>query len=138
MVRLIFFFFFLFSCQPLPKDVPPEKYRSQFIEGQVLLEDSLKNKLPKGDRFLIISVRNLEDPMPIAVLRVKNPSFPYRFKIRGKHKLRHDKIMEGDVIITARISSTQTAEAKKGDLIGFTQARVGTKDIKILINTEVE
>ncbi len=122
----------------MPKDVPLEKYRSQFIEGQVLLEDSLKNKLPKGDRFLIISVRNLEDPMPIAVLRVKNPSFPYRFKIRGKHKLRHDKIMEGDVIITARISSTQTAEAKKGDLIGFTQARVGTKDIKILINTEVE
>ncbi len=122
----------------MPKDVPLEKYRSQFIEGQVLLEDSLKNKLPKGDRFLIISVRNLEDPMPIAVLRVKNPSFPYRFKIRGKHKLRHDKIMEGDVIITARISSTQTAEAKKGDLIGFTQARVGTKDVKILINTEVE
>ncbi len=122
----------------MPKDVPLEKYRSQFIEGQVLLEDSLKNKLPKGNRFLIISVRNLEDPMPIAVLRVKNPSFPYRFKIRGKHKLRHDKIMEGDVIITARISSTQIAEAKKGDLIGSTQARVGTKGIKILINTEVE
>lgn len=138
MVRLILLAFLFFSCQPLPKDVPLEKYRSQFIEGQVLLEDSLKDKLPKGDRFLIISVRNLEEPMPIAVLRVKNPNFPYKFKVTGKHKLRHDKIMEGDVIITARISSKQTAEPQKGDLVGFAQARVGMKGVKILIDREVE
>lgn len=122
----------------MPKDVPLEKYRNQFIEGQVILDEKLKDKVPKGGNFLIISVRDLEDPMPLAVLRVKDPKFPYNFKITGKHKLRHERIMEGDVIITARLSKESTAEAKRGDLIGTVQAKVGTRDVKIIIKDEVE
>ncbi len=128
----------LFACQPLPKEVPLEKYRNQFIEGEVVLEKSLKDKVPKADTFLIISVRDLENPMPLAVLRVKNPKLPYKFKITGKHKLSHDRIMEGQVIITARLSSSDNAEAKKGDLAGFANAQVGTRGVIIEINSEVE
>ncbi|MEJ5338258.1 MAG: hypothetical protein ACK42C_09175 [Aquificaceae bacterium] len=135
---IIILSFVFFSCQPLPKDVPLEKYRKQFIEGQVLIEDSLKNKAPQGERFLIISVRDLQNPMPLAVLRVKNPHFPYHFKITGKHKLSHDRLMEGDVIVTARLSKSETAEPKKGDLVGSTTAKVGTKGVRIVINSEVE
>lgn len=119
----------------MPKEVQLEKYRRQFIEGHAVLEEGLRTK---GKSFLIISVRNLENPMPLAVLRVKDPSFPYRFKITGRHKLSHERIMEGDVIITARLSSSNTAEPQKGDLIGSINAKVGTKNIKIIINSEVE
>jgi hypothetical protein len=94
--------------------------------------------VPKGDHFLIISVRDLENPMPIAVLRVKNPKLPYHFKITGKHKLSHDRIMEGQVVLTARISPSDKAEVQKGDLIGSTNALVGTRGVKIIINTEVK
>ncbi len=128
----------LFACQPLPKEVPLEKYRNQFIEGEVVLDEALKDKVPKGKTFLIISVRDLENAMPLAVLRVKNPKLPYKFKITGKHKLSHDRIMEGQVIITARLSASEGAEAQKGDLIGFANAQVGTRGVIIKINSEVE
>jgi hypothetical protein len=140
MKSLTFFIFvlLLLSCQPLPKDVPLEKYRKQFIEGRVDVEDSLKSKLPKRDHFLIISVRDMENPMPIAVLRVKNPRLPYSFKITGKHKLSHERLMEGQVIITARISNSDQAEPQKGDLLGSTSAIVGSRGVNLVINSEVE
>ena len=138
MIKFLILIFLIFSCQPLPKDVPLEKYRNQFIEGQVLFDDSLKGKVPKGDYFLIISVRDLENPMPIAVLRVKKPKFPYHFKITGRRKLNHDRIMEGQVLLTARISVSDKAEIQKGDLMGSTNALVGTRGVKIIINTEVK
>jgi hypothetical protein len=128
---------FFFSCQPVPKDVPIEKYRNQFIKGTVDLSPELKSKMPKGDYFLIISVRDLQNPMPIAVLRVKNPEMPYAFRITGKNKLDNNRIMEGDVIITARISKSPMAEVQKGDLVGTMQTKVGTQNNRILINTEV-
>ncbi len=134
---LAFLFLVLLSCQPLPKDVPLEKYRNQFIEGQVLLAEDLKGKAPK-EGFLIISVRDLENPMPLAVLRVKNPKLPYHFRITGKHKLSHDRLMEGEVIITARLSKFQTAELHKGDLVGSVNTKVGTKGVKVIINSEVQ
>ncbi len=138
MIKFLILLFLIFSCQPLPKDVPLEKYRNQFIEGQVLLDEGLKDKVPKGDYFLIISVRDLENPMPIAVLRVKNPKLPYHFKITGKHKLSHDRIMEGQVLLTARISPSDKAEVQKGDLMGFANTLVGTRGVKIIVNTEVK
>ncbi|MDW8066487.1 MAG: hypothetical protein RMI50_02275 [Aquificaceae bacterium] len=138
MLTFLFAFFLLFSCQPLPKDIPLEKYRRQYVEGQVFIDESLKSKVPKGQSFLIISVRSPDNPMPLAVLRVKNPKFPYSFRITGKHKLSHERVMEGDVILTARLSTSDTAEAKKGDLMGSSFVKVGTKGLKVVINTEVE
>ncbi|SNZ11095.1 c-type cytochrome biogenesis protein CcmI/CycH [Hydrogenobacter hydrogenophilus] len=138
MLKLLsFLVVFFLSCQPVPKDVPIEKYKNQFIKGTVDLSPELKSKIPKGDYFLIISVRDLQNPMPIAVLRVKKPEIPYAFKITGKNKLDHSRIMEGDVIITARISKSPMAEIQKGDLVGTLQTKVGTQNNRILINTEV-
>ncbi len=135
---LVFLFALFTACQPLPKDVDIDKYKKQFIQGRVDVSEELKNKVPKDGFFVIISVRMLESPMPIAVLRVENPQIPYSFKITGKHKLTHEIVMEGDVILTARISKSPQAEASKGDLIGFANARVGDKNVFILIDREVK
>lgn len=135
---LPFFAAFLITCQPVPKDIDLQKYRNQHLEGYVYIDPSLKDKLPRGDRFLIISVRDLENPMPLAVLRVKNPTLPYKFRITGKHKLSHERVMEGSVIITARVSSSEEANPQKGDLIGSVNSQVGRWDVKIIINTEVQ
>ncbi len=134
----------LLACQDLPKEYRGEegrkkleKYRKQFVEGVVLLDEKLEDKLPKGDYFLIIAVKNPEDPQPIAVLRVKNPEFPYRFRISGKHKIRQDKLIEGDLILSARVSKSPMAEVQKGDIVGSASAKAGEKGVKIVLSTEV-
>lgn len=76
--------------------------------------------------------------MPLAVLKVKNPELPYHFRISGKHKLSHERLLEGDVILTARLTTSDTPEAQKGDLIGSTPARVGTRGLRVIIDREVE
>ena len=132
------------SCQDLPKEYRGEegkkkleRYRNQFVEGVVLLDEKLRDKLPKGDFFLIIAVKSPEDPQPIAVLRVRNPEFPYRFKITGKHKIRQDKLIEGELIVSARVSRSPMAEVQKGDLVGSASAKAGDRGVKILLSTEV-
>ncbi len=134
----------VFACQELPKEYQGEegkkrleRYKNQVLEGVVLIDKKLKDKLPKDQYFLIIAVKNLKEPMPIAVLRVKNPEFPYRFRITGKNKIRPDRFIEGDLILSARVSKKPVAEAQKGDLVGSATAKAGERDIKIVIDSEV-
>ena len=136
--------FLLLACQELPKEYRGEegrkkleKYRKQFVEGVVLLDEKLKDRIPEKDYFLIIAVRSPEDPQPVAVLRVKNPKFPYRFRITGRHKIRQDKLIEGDLILSARVSRSPMAEVQKGDIVGSASAKAGEKGVKILLSTEV-
>ncbi len=133
----MFLLLLFFSCQPVPKDVPVEKYRNQFIKGSVDVSPELRSKIPKRDYFLIISVRDPQNPMPIAVLRVKDPRFPYTFNITGRQKIDNSRIMEGDVVLTARVSTSPMAQAQKGDLLGSLQTKVGTEGNRIIISTEV-
>jgi len=137
--------FLLASCQDLPKDYRGEegkkrleRYRNQFLEGVVLLDDRLKDRLPKGDYFLILAVRKPDDPQPVAVLRVKNPEFPYRFRITGRHKIRRDELIEGDLVLSARVSGSPTAEVKEGDIVGSASAKAGEKEVKITLSSEIQ
>ena len=133
------------SCQELPKKYQTpegrkilEKYKKQYVKGVVILDEKLKGKLPKGERFLIIAVMKEGRARPVAVLRVKNPEFPYRFKITGKNKIISEELIEGRLTITARISEKPTAGFKEGDLYGFAQAQAGDENVKILINQVFE
>ena len=144
MVALLIGFLAILSCQELPKEYRGEegrkkleRYRYQFVKGVVDVAEDLKAKVPKEDHFLIISVRSLDDPMPVAVLRVKNPEFPFKFKITGRNKIREDRMIEGDMILTARISRSPGAESQPGDLVGVVQVRAGQKGVKVLIDSEV-
>ncbi len=136
--------FFLLACQDLPKEYRGEegrkkleRYRYQFVKGVVYVSDDLKERIPQEPFFLIISLRDLENPVPIAVLRVRNPKFPYKFKITGRHKLDPDRFIEGDMILTARISKSPGADSQPGDLVGVVQVRAGQKGVKVLIDSEV-
>ncbi len=144
-VLLLLLLIFLVGCQELPKKYRGEegrklleKYKYQFVEGVVELDEGLIAKLPQKPFFLIISVRDKENPMPIAVLRVRDPEFPYKFKITGKHKLRNDRMIEGELIITARVSKSPKAEREKGDLIGMAEGRAGDRGIRIKLAEVVQ
>lgn len=131
------------ACQDIPQKYKTpegqkilEKYKKQFVKGVVELDPKLKGELPKGDKFLIISVRKVQSqsPRPVAVLRVKNPEFPYRFVIRGKHKINPEEFIEGELLIMARLSKDPTAGFKEGDLYGVANARAGDENVRIVIN----
>lgn len=103
-----------------------------------MVSPTLEKRIPKGDIYLFLSLREPDSAMPVAVLRTKNPSFPFHFNITGKHKLSHDKPMEGLLILTARISTKPVADVQKGDLLGFTQVKVGTSNNRVIIDRVVE
>ena len=144
MKKFLFLFLLTFlACQDIPQKYKTpegrkilEKYKKQFVKGTVYIDPKLRNKVPKGDKFLIISVRkvNSQSPRPVAVLRVKNPEIPYRFVITGKHKINPEDFIEGDLIITARLSKEPTAGFKNGDLYGVTNAKAGDEDVKLVIH----
>jgi hypothetical protein len=134
----------ILSCQELPKEFQGpegkkrlEALRNQFVKGEVVLSENFKGKLPQKPFFLIIAVKKPDNPQPIAVLRVENPEFPFKFTISGKHKIDSRRLIEGDLIITARISKNAGASVSGGDLMGSAQAKAGSKDVKIEISIEV-
>ncbi len=141
---ILLFSVFLFSCQELPKEFQGEegkkkleRLRNQFVKGEVVVSENLKAKLPDKPFFLIIAVKKPDNPQPLAVLRVKNPEFPYRFTVSGKHKIDFRRIIEGELIITARVSKNSGANVSGGDLMGSANAKAGDKDVKIEISIEV-
>ncbi|MDQ7039136.1 MAG: hypothetical protein Q9N26_08110 [Aquificota bacterium] len=143
-IILLLFALFVAGCQELPKEYRGEegkkkleRYRYQFVKGVVEVSGDLRGKIPEKPYFLIISLRDLENPMPVAVLRVRNPEFPFKFKITGRHKLRADRMIEGDLILTARISKNPGADPQPGDLVGVVQVRAGQKGVRVLIDSEV-
>ncbi len=135
----------ILSCQELPEKYRGEegkklleKYRNQFVYGTVVVDDPLLDKIPKERHFLIIAVKKKDNPMPVAVLRVTNPKFPFKFKITGKNKISPDRFIEGELILTARISRSPGAQAQTGDLIGSAEARAGDRGVLIKITDEVQ
>ncbi len=141
----VFVYVFTFSCQELPKEYRGEegkkkleRYKYQFVKGIILVDEKLRDKIPDEDFFLIISLRDLENPAPIAVVRVRNPDFPFRFKVTGKDKINPERFIEGELILRARISRSPMADIQKGDLIGTTNVKAGDKNVKLIIDTEVK
>ncbi len=147
-MRLVFLLTVLLatiSCQELPEKYRGEegkklleRYRTQFVAGRVVVDESLQEKIPKERHFLIIAVKKKDNPMPVAVLRVTDPKFPFKFKITGKNKISPDRFIEGELILTARISRSPGAQAQTGDLIGSTEARAGDRGVLIKITDEVQ
>ncbi len=135
---VIFLLAFIIGCQPLPPGISIEQYKNQFVEGVVIIDEKLKNKIPKGKKYLIISLSDTTMPMPIAVMNVEDPTFPYKFKISEKHKIDQSRFIAGMLILKARLSKSPFAEPEKGDLVGQINVVAGTKDAQVVLSEVIE
>jgi len=131
---------FLLSCQDLPEKYRTpegkkllEKYKNQFVEGIVVLSPEISGK-KEDKRYLVLTLRKENGGRPIAVLRAENPKFPYRFRISGKHKLDPDVFIEGDLILTGRLTSDSSLGLKEGDIFGLIPVKAGQKDVKLILS----
>ncbi len=139
MKRILFGVFLTFivgilGCQKLPPGVNIEQYKNQFVEGVVVIDDNLKDKVPEGKKYLIISLSDPNIPMPIAVLNVEDPELPYKFRISEKHKIDETRMIRGMLILKARLSKSRFAESQKGDLVGQVNVVAGTKGVRVVLN----
>ncbi len=128
----------LLACQPLPPGISIEQYKNQFVEGVVVIDENLKDKVPEGKKYLIISLSDTTMPMPIAVMNVEDPTFPYKFRISEKHKIDQSRFIAGMLILKARLSKSPFAEPEKGDLVGQVNVIAGTKGVKVVLNQIIE
>ncbi|WP_297888185.1 hypothetical protein [Sulfurihydrogenibium sp.] len=137
-MRYLLYFMVIFglACQPLPPEV---KFIDQNkITGKIVLDDSLKGKCG-GDLFII--VRKGISPQPLAVKKVKNPKYPYEFKITPADVITEDMFKEfkDEVILYVKTSqsgnpmeSSQSCESEP--II----VKTGTQNVLIKITKYLE
>lgn len=135
-LAVMFLSFLLFSCQSLP---PEAHFIDQNkITGKILIDENLKDKC-KGDMFII--VRKGISPQPLAVKKVKNPDFPYNFKITPADVLFEDMFKEfkDEVILYAKISqSGNPMESSRSCESEPIVVKTGTQNVVIKITKYTE
>lgn len=99
------------------------------ISGEVTVA---KGATIKPGGALFVMAKEPGKPMPVAVLRVVEPKFPYKFTLSEKNTMMPGTPFTGSFLITARYSPTGDAMDKTGP--EGTEAKpvaVGSKNVKI-------
>lgn len=102
---------------------------SKEISGEVILSKGVTLK-PGGVLFVIAKKTGV--PMPVAVLRVPEPKFPYKFSIGEKNAMAPGTAFDGPFTITARYSPSGDAMDKSGpEGLEAKPVAVGTSSLRI-------
>ncbi len=138
-MRYLLFFvgvFLLFSCQSLPPEA--DFIDKNKITGKIVLDEKLVGKC-SGDLFII--VRKGISPQPLAVKKIKNPKYPYQFKITPADVIVEDMFKEfkDEVILYVKTSlsgnpmeSSQSCESEPMIV------KTGTQNVVIKITKYLE
>lgn len=102
---------------------------SSSISGEVTLAKGVTLK-PGGALFVM--AKEASRTMPVAVLRIPDPKFPYKFSIGAKNVMMPHTPFTGPYLISARYSPTGDAMDKSGPQGSEAKAvGVGKSDLKI-------
>jgi len=102
---------------------------SNEISGEVALSSG--TALKTGGILFVIA-KNPGSPMPVAVLRVPNPKFPFKFTLRAENAMVPGTPFTGPFLINARYSPTGNAMDKSGpEGVEPKPVAVGRTDVKI-------
>lgn len=99
------------------------------ISGEVTVAKTAK--IPSGGALFVMA-KEAGKPMPIAVVRIVSPKFPYKFVLSEKNSMMPGAPFNGPYLITARFSPTGDAMDKSGpEGTEPKPVAVGAKDVKI-------
>ena len=102
--------------------------KAKEIKGTV----SFKGKAVEGTLFIFAKRFKSKMPMPLAVLKVENPKFPYDFTLSENNKMIQSMPFEGPFTVTARISPSGSAMDKTGvESSTKKQVNIGDTNLKI-------
>lgn len=115
----------------------PEEPKS--ITGTIELDPKIAKEIPTEDLRLFILLRpkgQMSGP-PMAVQLFGEVQFPLPFEIGQKDAMMPGTTVEGPVEVIVRVDRDGNAKSSPGDLEGQTNAVVGDKDIKIVLDKKV-
>lgn len=143
MVRLFLFLFVFslaFSCQKLPPEA--DFIEQNKVYGLVIVDDKLKGKC---DGYLFVVVRKVDSPQPLAVKRVKNPDYPYKFVLSPADVMVESsfQLFEGELLLYVKTSKSGNPFEESGycesDIVPVLTGKTSPdRRIKILINSYKE
>lgn len=114
----------------------PAALVSHGVEGQVVVHDSLKSRIPPG-ATLFVFARAAEGPRtPVAILRVPAGEFPRRFRLDDSLAMSPDAVLSSHALVTlgARISASGDATPRSGDLVGsMERVKYGASGVRLVI-----
>jgi hypothetical protein len=95
---------------------------------------SIKGDIPKGVLFIFAKKFGGRMPMPLAVKKIDNPTFPVKFNLSQKDAMMKQIPFKGPFTITARLSPSGNAMDKSGVQISTKdKIELGQKDIKLIL-----
>lgn len=93
---------------------------------------SVEGKAPQGTLFIFAKGYQSKMPMPMAVLKIQSPKYPYKFTLTEANKMMPSMPFKGPFSITARISPSGNAMDKSGIQASTTKAiNIGDSDVKL-------
>ena len=114
----------------------PRKGEPGVISGTVSIAQGLaRNAAGKPALFLI--ARKERRGAPMAVLRVRNPRFPFPYRLTKENVMNQGQSFEGKVRLTVRVDSDGSAgPPQPGDLEGRSpgEVEVGSANVNIVVN----
>jgi hypothetical protein len=116
-----------------------EPVEPKSITGTINLDPKIAEEIPVKDLrlFIILRPKGQTSGPPMAVQLFGSVEFPLPFEIGQKDAMMPGTTVEGPVEVIVRIDRDGNAKSSPGDLEGQTQAVVGDKDIKIVLNKKV-
>lgn len=107
------------------------------IRGVIELDPALESSVAPGSTLFIIT-RTQPPPMPpLAVLAVREPSFPHSFEIGQANVMIPGRIFEGEITLSARLDGDGNARTKlPGDLSGTLAIPLapGATAVRLILN----
>jgi hypothetical protein len=111
-------------------------YSAQSAEGEIAGQITLaKGVTLKPGGALFVMAKEPGKPMPVAVVRIVEPKFPYKFSLTAKNAMVAGTKFTGSYLVTARYSPTGDAMDKSGpeghEGTDANPVAVGRSDLKI-------
>ncbi|AXS79591.1 hypothetical protein [Dechloromonas sp. HYN0024] len=109
------------------------------VAGVVTLSPKLKGKVAADDTVFVVAKAPDGSGAPLAVGRYKGADFPIEFRLDDSMALMPNRTISqfSDVLVTAKISKTGSADQSKGDIIAApVKAKLGNTTLVVELNTE--
>lgn len=129
----------LLTASPAGQVVPASGGKA--VSGRVSIGAALKSRIAETDTVFIFARDADAQRPPLAMIRKTVGDLPFNYVLDDTMSVMPNFKLSSasSVIIGARISKSGNAAPQSGDLQGISQpVRVGEKNVKIVINTEVK
>jgi hypothetical protein len=96
----------------------------------------VKGKVPTGTLYIFAKKYNGKMPMPLAVIKVESPTYPYKFVLDESKQMMKGMPFKGPFKIVARVSPSGSAMDKSGIEVSTKKAiELGDSKVELILGS---